>query len=531
VSPTWASLLRRPAELSISEVSLGGVSGRGERDAVLEVFFDDRSVWAFRFLRDSEPAGSERLVPWPMVLRPRLDGAVRVRVNEHSSGAVLYDREVRFGSGQGRIVVTDGNGRPLAVNSKGRLAAPLSQRGPQVVATVLDAAEDVLAVMRGAGVEGFLAYGTLLGAVRTGHVIAHDYDADLGYLSSREYPVDAITESYRLERAIRSRGYCIRRYSAMAFQVVLDSTDPQYPWLDVFGSLIVGDMLYVLWDVAAPLRRDQVLPLGTCALEGRDFSVPRDVDAWLTATYGPSWRVPDPAFHFDTPRSTRRRLSGWFGRLNRGRHPWDLVHELVDVDRVDEEPSGFARWVDQQEPDADVVVDVGCGVGTDALSYARSSVASKPRTVLGLDFSEVALAKARARAERTVAAVSFRLVNLADLRSVLVQGAVLARLPGRRVLTARFVADTLTGAERAYLWLLASMALRGAGVMYVEVALARDPRQPEFASAHRLRKLPEHVLRAEVEAAGGTIHERLVSPSSPASTDPDTIRMVLSWPR
>lgn len=520
--------MQTPLELSIDGVSDEGIRGRGQVDVAVDVLLDERLVWSLRFLRDSQADGSTRLAAWPEVLHPYLNGVTRVRVQEHASAEVLFDAEVRLGEGAGRIAIVDEDGQPLSVTGKGRLAAMLSQRGPQVVDAMLDAAEDVLAIMRTQGVEGFLAYGTLLGAVRAGRVIAHDYDADLSYLSAREYPVDAIGESYRLERAIRARGYLTRRYSAMAFRVGLDSTDPHYPWLDVFGSLIVGETLYVMWDVGAPLRRDQLLPLTTCLLEGRELPVPRDAEAWLRAAYGPSWRVPDPTFTFTTPPSVARRLSGWFGRLNRGNREWSDLHGEVDVDRIPDEPSDFARWVADRAPDVDVLADIGCGTGSDTSWYARSPYAGG--TVLGLDFSSVALEKATAHAARVRSPASFQPLNLADLRAVLWTGASLTRLPGRKTIAARFLVDGLIRPERHNLWLLARMILRTEGMMYVEIARARDPRRRAFAEANRLRFLPPPVLRAELEESGATIHERQVVESPPDCLAPDTIRMVLSWP-
>ena len=48
------------------------------------------------------------------------------------------------------------------------------------------------AALEEAGVRPFLAYGTLLGAVRQGDFIGHDSDADLGYVSEHDHPVDAV---------------------------------------------------------------------------------------------------------------------------------------------------------------------------------------------------------------------------------------------------------------------------------------------------------------------------------------------------
>ena len=509
---------------AIDEVSLRGLAGSGDREAVLDVLFDDRPVWSLHFLRDSQPDGDDRrLVPWPDDLRRHLDGVAMVSVRDHLTGAALFEAELQLGSGARRIAVVDDRGRPLSVNAKGRLTAALSQRGAQVVETMLDAAEDVLRLMRDAGVEGFLSYGTLLGAVRTGHVIGHDYDADLSYLSRYEHPVDAIRESYRVERAIRAGGYSTSRYSAISFRVDLDPDDPDHPWLDVFGALIVAGTLYAMGEVGAPVRRDQVLPLGSHVLEGRELPTPRDVDAWLTATYGPSWRVPDPAFHFDTPLATKRRLSGWFRRLRRDRTQWDAAYRDLDVATVPYDPSDFARWVGDQADDVVGLVDVGCGMGTDALWFAGRGL-----DVVGLDFSDVALRAARGRAEAAGVSATFERVNLADLRSVLAAGAALTRRPGPRALTARLVVDAHVAAERANLWQLARMALRSGGELYLEIASPRDPRHPSFAAANRLRRLAAPVLQAELERSGATVVRRL-NVASPGEQEPDMIRMVVAW--
>jgi hypothetical protein len=512
--------------VQITAVTQEGLSGTGQADAVLDVLFDGRVVWSLRWLRDSEPGEQARSAPWPSELRPHLSGLTDVGVREHASGLVLFDREVRFRGGSGRIHLVDAQGHPLSVNAKGHLTTSLAQRGESAVRKLLDAAEDVLAVVHEAGVDGFVAYGTLLGAARTGHVIGHDYDVDLAYLSECTELVDAITESYRLERAIRGHGYLVRRYSALAFSVRVDRSDPTHPWLDVFGALFVGDMLYVMWDVAAPLRRDQVLPLGTCQLEGRDLPAPRDVDAWLTATYGPSWRQPDPAFIYATPGAVKRRLHTWFGGLNRGSRRWDETHAAADQEGVDSAgPSDFARWVVEREPDAELLVDLGCGRGVDAVWWGSGPYARQ--RVLGLDASRVALDAATSRAARQGSAATFEPVNFADVRSTLVTGALLSAAPGRRLVSVRLVAERLSAAERANLWRLGRMALRGTGRLYLETEPAAHSRAAHDV-APRGRRLPVRALRAELEAAGATLEHRQAIASGDAG--PDTIRMVWSWP-
>lgn len=514
--------------VDVTAVTEAGLLGDGSENAVLDVLFDDRVVWSLRFLRDSEPGADGRLVPWPRELRPHLNGLTHAVVREHTSGDVLFDRELRFGAGTERISMLDEQGHLLSINAKGHLTASLAQRGASAVTKLLDAAEDVLAAMRAAGVDGFVAYGSLLGAARTGHVIGHDYDVDLAYLSGCTELVDAITESYRLERAIRARGYKLRRYSALAFSVRVDPDDPHHPWLDVFGALFVGQTLYVMWDVAAPLRREQVVPLGACVLEGRELPAPRDVDAWLSATYGPSWRQPDPAFTYATPVAVKRRLATWFGGLNRGRRRWDAAHAAAEQESAGyEDPSDFARWVSEREPDAELVVDLGCGRGADALWWGTGPYAG--RRVLGMDASSVALDAARARAGRLGSTATFEPVNFADLRSTLVTGALLSSMPGRRLVSVHLVAERLNAAQRANLWRLARMALSGHGRLYLEMVRAADARPADdpLATGPWSRRLPVRVLRDELQAVGATLeHRRAIT----SETTPDTIRMVWSWP-
>ena len=79
--------------------------------------------------------------------------------------------------------------------------------------------------------------------------------------------------------------------------------------------------LHLMGEILTPFRREWVVPFGAATLEGHEFPVPADTDRLLTATYGNTWRVPDPAFHFATPASTHRRFNGWFRGIRTGRAP------------------------------------------------------------------------------------------------------------------------------------------------------------------------------------------------------------------
>ena len=139
---------------------------------------------------------------------------------------------------------------------------------------MLDAIDEVIAALREVGIEAFLAYGTLLGAVRDGKVIGNDSDADLGYVSHLTHPVDVIRESFRIQRALIAHGYRITRYSALAFKVDVEEADGTVRGLDVFGGFLMDGHLHLMGEIREPFEESWIFPLGTTTLEGRTFPAP-----------------------------------------------------------------------------------------------------------------------------------------------------------------------------------------------------------------------------------------------------------------
>ena len=296
------------------QVSVGpdGITARSRRELVLDVLFDGRRIWSLWLHRDGVARGRETFVAWPAGLGRFLDGTTQVSVVVHESGEVLYDEEHAFGGSTERIAVVDRLGNPLATDKSGRLVKTFATRSQEHVAPLLNAVQEVLDALGKAGVEPFLAYGTLLGAVREGGLLGHDSDADLGYVSRHSEPVDVMRESFRLQARLAEMGYETQRYSGAAFKVKVAEADGSIRGLDVFGGFLRDGMLFLMGEIRTPFREEWIYPLGRAALEDRSFPVPAVPDRLLAATYGKQWRTPDPAFHFETPASTYRRLNGWF---------------------------------------------------------------------------------------------------------------------------------------------------------------------------------------------------------------------------
>jgi len=447
----------------VTAVDGSGVHLTSGTDTVVDVLFDGRRIWSFWTLRDTAPEGSGLLAGWPPMLKRFLDGQTRLAVVEHVSGRVVFEEEMSLGSSTKRIAVVDADGRPLGIDKSNRIATTFDTRDPEHTAPLLDSTEQVLSALHDAGVAAFPAYGTLLGAVREQDFIGHDSDVDLGYVSRHTHPLDVIRESFRLQSDLRERGFAVDRYSAAAFKVDVVEADGGVRGLDVFGGYFLDGHLYLMGEIGTPFEEEWIFPLGTCTLAGRTLPAPARPEKLLEATYGPGWKVPDPAFHFETPRTTHRRLNGWFRGSRIHRNLWDRRYSRLRESLPPEEASSLAQYALREEGTIARLVDVGAGRGTDALWFARQAVPT-----LALDYSYGASnAVGRAATEEGLD-LEIAWMNLHELRTVMAQGARVARMDGPPTLIANHLIDATDQRGLEALARFARMALSGGGRLYAE---------------------------------------------------------------
>ena len=344
------------------------------------MLFDGRRIWSFWLQRDGVEArragtscpGRPALAQVPR--RPHRAPGRRARAARR--WPVRRGGPARRAATQ-RIAVVNAEGMPLSL---GQVAAggsrPSTPAAPSTSRRCSTRSRRCSTALTKAGIDAFLAYGTLLGAVREGKLIGHDSDADLGYVSRhtapgrrdpRVLPAPARPaprrgyDDHPLQRRRRSRSTCARPTASMR-------------GLDVFGGFLRDGQLYLMGEIRTPFDEEWIFPLGTTARSraacSRRRPTPTGSSRRPTAR---RWRVPDPAFHFETPDSTHRRLNGWFRgmpgqprgvgpRLYSGRH-----------EEVTREPSRV-RWhgrVAEHGERPAAVVDLGCGRGAEALFFAR----------------------------------------------------------------------------------------------------------------------------------------------------------------
>lgn len=516
-----------PATTDDVFIDLSGIQLPASYDAVTDVLFDGRRIWSFAAL-DHPVEGGLRSVGWPVTLRRRLQGSAAVTLRRHDTGAALCHQHVKFDNQDVAVQVVDDHGRDLVIDKAGHEARALDVLDLDARTSLTDALASALRLLNGeCGVSGFIAYGTLLGAVRDGHFIGHDTDLDVGYLSDHTSPVDVALESFRVERIFRRNGWHTSRDSAGMFKVFVSESAGVMRHIDIFVSFFSEGLFHLVPFVTGALSRAALLPLSQVELEGRSLPAPADCATMLEATYGEDWKVPNPAFSYERPRLADRRLNiGWFHNYLAHRRPWTSFYEGEDSAAVPAAPSTFARWMRDREDRDALVVDVGCGTGRDALWLARNGHDS-----LGLDYAPTGFGTARVTAEHEGLSASFEKFNLYDLRAALAVGTRLAHDRRARIVFARFLVHALRDEGRQNLWRLAQLALRGGGRLYLEFRAPRDS-TTEHAFGRRYRNFVEPaIVVREIEQRGGRIEYRSEGQGMAAfdGEDPHVCRLVASW--
>ena len=488
-------------------------------DAVLNLFFDGRRIWSVSTATGYRDAQGWVHVAWPERMRRRLKGYAYLEVKSGDSGEVLAASAVRFGDTDKPLDFTDSAGRPVTLNKWGRFNYTFDSTPREVVDGYLDQVEEVLTLLRTeCGLDPFISFGTLLGAVREGKMIGHDVDVDLGYISRFGHPVDLVRESLGIERTLREHGYKTVRNHGGFIALFFSQVDGSTRNLDIFPAFFVEDMLYQVNDIGTPGTWSDVLPLQSLELEGRLLPAPARPNVFLEAAYGPTWQVPDPGFTFTTARSTKRRMLGWFGGLRGERDAWNRHYQRPKA-RAKRGPSAFARWVAAQEPDVQIL-DIGCGPGRNANYFA-----SLGRDVIGVDFSGPAIKTARRRSTKLPGESRFVKVNLYSVGETLRFAAQLAHEPRPRVILASGLLEDLRSDGRDSFWRICSMLLRGGQRCYIE--LGASGKGAQVPSGGQIS--PEVLIREASRRGGRHVEVDGLAAIEPAGRGRATTRIVLEW--
>src|SRR6195952_3751944 len=225
------------------------------------VSFAGLYVWSFSPARDGVRVRGGRQVAWPAVMRHKLDGTVRVRIADSLGDRVHFDGEVSFRDNAAPLEFRDDHGHPLALDKAGHLTRVFSETGDDVRRHIAEGTARAIADLRDhVGIDAHISYGCLLGAVRDGHMIGHDSDADLAYLSRWTHLADVVRESFRMERELRGLGWKVIRMSGADLKLFLPLPDGRVVHVDVFGAFHVEGTFYQLGGRSGELGRPALTP-------------------------------------------------------------------------------------------------------------------------------------------------------------------------------------------------------------------------------------------------------------------------------
>lgn len=138
------------------------------------------------------------------------------------------------------------------------------------------------------GINFFLIYGTLLGAIREHDFIAHDYDVDIA-TTDIDKVVSSIPEWYekgfKLCRVVGDRLYS---FEIKGF------------YIDIYAVKPCELLLYKSWCRtinANVIPYKYLFPLKTIDFLGADFMIPERADDLIKFFYGKNWRTPIKGAH------------------------------------------------------------------------------------------------------------------------------------------------------------------------------------------------------------------------------------------
>ncbi|MGV9195194.1 class I SAM-dependent methyltransferase [Microbacterium sp. MC2] len=469
----------------LSEDELGGVQ-------LVDVRFDDHRVWSVPV-----PAAVDGRITlrWPAPIRTRLDGRTRLTLHDTSSGRLLSTADVAFGTTRTRLALTDKRGQWLAMTKWDRLGPVLEGSDSDVASRLVRSARRLADDLQSWGYPVYLVGGTLLGMVRGGELLPHDDDIDFAFLADSDDPAELGRISYDMERRLTDAGYAVARHSLAQLELVFfDEAGQVDHYIDVFTGFFHEGMYCQPFALRSDaVSRDDLVPTRDIDVNGVPLPAPANPEAWLAYAYGENWRVPDPTFKFIVDRGTKQRFETWFGVFNRGRFFWEKHWQGKDLASGSRGGHLNARRLMDRMPPQSRVLDLGCGDGRWAQTFAAAG-----HQVVGTDFSFEALRVARSNDAHDV---TWWRINANDRPAMLELGANLVDSRQPWFVFCNDVLHGLTHPNRQNIFLLLRMVLRDETVAVLSFDTHRtsayvraDPRTWHYPIEKFQRELAENGL-------------------------------------
>lgn len=149
----------------------------------------------------------------------------------------------------------------------------------------------------------FLYAGALLGYVRSGQLIGHDDDIDIGLYLGELTDRAAATKWAAFKRTL-SKANLLKPGSVSQGQAIFKLETHLPVGIDIFPAWTHEGRFSVYPYAAGDLPMESILPLKSF---GQDpLMLPSDPQALLVQSYGEGWKTPDPLFHLNWPEMNRK---------------------------------------------------------------------------------------------------------------------------------------------------------------------------------------------------------------------------------
>lgn len=145
--------------------------------------------------------------------------------------------------------------------------------------------------------------GALLGYIRNGALIGHDDDIDVAVFLG-EQPLEDVAEIWRAYKIKLHNKGLIAPVSISDSGASFKLENRQGVDVDLFPCWTTNGRFSVYPYSFDALETEAIFPLKP--FRKTRLKLPNDPEALLRQSYGESWKIPDPLFHFDWPAAKRQ---------------------------------------------------------------------------------------------------------------------------------------------------------------------------------------------------------------------------------
>ncbi len=271
-------------------------------EGLVEIRVDDLLLTYVPLIPTSDGTSSKFIFRPAHCLMNAMPAEYTVNVVLPCKTQISVDQPAAFGEGDGSLSAQLDDGYLVSAKAGYLFKPPAEDDGwREKIFTAYGLAQQAIASIDNVS-DLFVAYGALLGQVRSGDFIAYDDDFDAGILVDADSPAEAATHYYRIVGALREQGYNVATSDSHLgnFHLYL----PDLPPVDIFLFFYRESTQELCsYNLAHVCEKSLMLPLQVSTLAGEEVLIPNQADELVAATYGENWRTPDPYFQWNmTPR-------------------------------------------------------------------------------------------------------------------------------------------------------------------------------------------------------------------------------------